>query len=268
MPNFIGETRVVYINTDARLNPSSTTSTEFYIELPNWTNDNDYNRIGLANITIPKTWYLMDDAHNTFTITELVDRTITIPVGNYSFRSLGNSIQTLLNTGGIGWVYTVSANTLIGKFVITVTGNGATQPIITISTLRLRNILGFDNTANTFVTNSLTSSKVVNLQLANNCLVICSMSGATNNVLANIISGGEDFSLITYLNPNLAMLSKPLINGDSNIVYFRIVDFRNNLFEPLDLNGATIILTLVFWKYNDTNEKILALDILDRQVLP
>jgi hypothetical protein len=51
----------------------------------------------------------MPSGYNTFTLTEIVSRTITIPVGNYTKNNLLTVLQTQLNTGApVGWTYTVS----------------------------------------------------------------------------------------------------------------------------------------------------------------
>ncbi|KYQ88908.1 hypothetical protein DLAC_11815 [Tieghemostelium lacteum] len=57
-----------------------------------------FDRVAVLQATIPKSFYTVRRNLNTFTLTEGLDEVvITIPIGNYSRKSLQDTLQTILN---------------------------------------------------------------------------------------------------------------------------------------------------------------------------
>ena len=76
----------------------SGTTNNFTINIPMPT-DNHYNRILVNSAVIPKSFYLIRDGYNTFTLKEGTNLwSITIPIGNYTLTEFTTSIQAY-------WIY-------------------------------------------------------------------------------------------------------------------------------------------------------------------
>src|SRR6185312_1618848 len=159
-----------YVNSANRDATGINKDCHFNYTFNNEIDSGDWKEVVLLEATIPKSYYLVQNAYNTFTLREpgAADATITIPPGNYSRSSFLTMLPPILNTGSPhGWVYTMSypdasssANT--GKFTYSVSGNGGNQPsFIMNSNSQIREQLGFPaNSTNTFVGNSLVSANV------------------------------------------------------------------------------------------------------------
>jgi len=149
--------RVYCINTINRLSGTSENFT-YQLQIPA---SSDYNRVVVLNMSIPTSFYLIQDGINTFNMREDgIDRLITIPPGNYSADVFASTLIELFNTGApAGWTYNIALPNSFtspdtAKFTYTVTGN-ATQPSI-VCTDQVNEQLGFHiNSVNTFVDNSL-----------------------------------------------------------------------------------------------------------------
>src|SRR5688500_1878530 len=118
--------RIYYINT---LNRKQGTTENFTYELQIPLTEG-YNRVSVLNVSIPNTFYLIQEGLNIFIIREGgIDRTITIPPGNYSSKTFLLIVAPLLNAGAPpGWSYTMTipnhnATAQTGKITYSVTGN-------------------------------------------------------------------------------------------------------------------------------------------------
>lgn len=222
----------------------------------------DYDRVALIDASIPKSYYLIQNGSNTFTLSENGSNvTVVLPIGNYSRTSFKNILITKLNTSSPnGWVYNIT-NLLItltqddGKFTYTVSGNADLQPSF-IFTTNLYEQMGFDkNSTNVFSSSSLTSTNVVNFQLETTLFLrsdICQNRG--NNILQNITStGNSDFSYITYQNFNLDMYSKTFTSNSSNSYRFTLTDEDGHV---INLNGLNIVMTVMIFKSDQINNLI------------
>ena len=188
--------------------------------------------------------------------------TITFTKGNYTRNSLAINLKNLLNAASPnGYVYAVSFNNIIsnydqGKYLITVTGNGITQPQF-IFGLGMAEQLGFNvNTTYTFSSSSLTSPNVCNLSTETTLFInsdICQNTEG-NNVLQEIYSNGEPtFAYINFLNPNPHEYSKNLSAKGSNVFYFMLTDEFGTV---IDTNGININFTLMVYKRNNIDDLI------------
>lgn len=250
-------TRIIDINSDDRTHG---TSSNFTVRLPNL--DSRYDRVSLVAASIPKTYYNVQAGLNTFILSENLQQvTLTVTPGNYSFSSFATVIQTLLITNSFNSVtYTVNPNLILGKLQIT--SNAASGITTTISfplTSDLYKNFGcVYNTSYSF--NSTTPYLSVNVCIFTiNVVMINStvVKGVSSvNTAANLLSmigvnSSLPFSSISYENYS------PLYNSrECNIsvdVGFIITDIDG---VELDLNGIPCNLTLMFFKFDNTNEII------------
>ena len=225
---------------------------------------NKFNAVCLLCASIPKSYYNLPSGYNTFTLTEkAVSTTITIPVGSYNKINLASVLSTLLTAGsttlGNNWTYVVSnpsptvADTF--KFTFTVSGNGAFQPTITMSSTSPFRQLGLEqSTAYPFVANILVSVNAINLAYVLRMFIksnICNDS--TDGVLDEILSVGSfaPQSVLFYQQFNIDVNTRVFNSNNPNSWNFNIVDSYG---QEIDFNGIPWAFTLVFYQRNDTHE--------------
>jgi hypothetical protein len=225
---------------------------------------NKFNAVCLLCASIPKSYYNVPSGYNTFTLTEkAVSTTITIPVGSYNKINLASVLSTLLTAGsttlGNNWTYVVSnpsptvADTF--KITFTVSGNGAFQPTITMTSISPFRQLGFEqSTAYPFVANVLVSVNAINLAYVLRMFIksnICNDS--TDGVLDEILSVGSfaPQSVLFYQQFNIDVNTRVFNSNNPNSWNFNIVD---SFGQEIDFNGIPWAFTLVFYQRNDTHE--------------
>src|SRR4051794_24594276 len=100
--------RTFYINSRNRL---TGTDADFTAQVDIPTTDK-FDRVCVLDISIPKSYYLVQNGQNTFTLTEAKgSATITIDPGNYSRRNFATLLTAKLNTasaGLSGWTYAIT----------------------------------------------------------------------------------------------------------------------------------------------------------------
>ena len=251
MGSTITHRKIFYINSKNRI---AGTNSRFTFSLPFYPSDN-FDRVAVLQCTIPKSFYLIKNGLNTFTLTEgAFITTITIPVGNYTRRSLQDTLQTLLNNASSGITYTVSwpssTEPLTGKFTFTCSNFGGIQPIFTFDSI-VAEPLGFDiNSTNQFSNFSLTSANVINLQAENVIYLhsdIC--TNGNDDILQEIfVTGDPSFANVTFQNFDVEAYSKVLVSKSKNCYYFYLTDEDGN---EIDLNGVGMNVTLILYTYNN-----------------
>ncbi len=249
--------RIYTVNTIDRL---SGTSENFAYQLP-IPHDSGFDRVVVLNVSIPVSFYLIQEGINTFHIREGgVDRLITLPPGNYSAKVFILTLVPLLNTGApAGWIYSMSlpnqnleAGT--GKFTYTVTGN-ATQPII-ICTNQVNEQLGFAmNSLNNFVGGKLISSTVLNFGSESTLFLHSDIAtNGDSDILQEIYTANSiPFSFITYQCTAPDLYSKELNTNQSDKFHFTLTNEKNQI---LNLHGVDMQITLALYKSDRTNELI------------
>lgn len=226
-----------------------------------------YDSVVMTSALLPKSYYLITDNNNSFILNENgVDHVITIENGCYILSAFRTEITRVLNVARPpnAWTYVMSfpsiasqANT--GKWTWTVTGNGGIQPSFRF-TNKLFLQMGFhENTTNTFVNDTLTSTHVIKLQVEDT-LYVCSdiveasSSSTLNNVLQDIhASASPDFSTINYQCLAPEMYSKKLASGNKTICRFSVT---NSDGEVINFNGLPVTFTLLIYKKNDYYAKM------------
>lgn len=252
--------QVVSFNSKDR---ASGTNSDF-ISTPVGLGLNRFDSVALLQASIPKSYYNMPSGYNTFNLTEKgVPTTITIPIGSYNKINLASVLSTLLKAGsttlGNNWTYVVSnpsptvADTF--KFTFTVSGNGAFQPTITMSSTSPFRQLGFEElTAYPFVANVLVSVNAINLAYVLRMFIKSNISDtATDGILDEILSVGSfaPQSVLFYQQYNIDLNTKVFNKTNINSWNFSIVDSYGQL---IDFNGISWAFTLVFYQRNTTHE--------------
>lgn len=212
-----------------------------------------FDRAYIYQLAIPKSYYVIQEGYNTFTVTEVVDRTITIPAANYGRKSFQTKVKTLLNTGApVGWTYDITYPDInegdTGKYTFIVSGNGGTQPVFNFTNSFVFENLGFNkNSINPFVANSLESVNVIKLQAEDSLQIhsnIC-QNGNSNILLTVYGSGNPNFSTITYQCTDVEGSAQPMTSESNNIYNFYLTNEDD---EPMDLNGQNWNFTLRLFK--------------------
>ena len=97
--------RYYYITSDNQLSATNNVFTTA-LDIP----EGRFNRITLVNLNIPVSFYVIQNGHNTFYLTEnSTSVLITIPQGNYNINSFITGLTSLLNLNSPnGLTYTLS----------------------------------------------------------------------------------------------------------------------------------------------------------------
>lgn len=248
-------TRIIDINSDNR---TSGSNSNFTVQLPNL--DQRYDRVSLVSASIPKTYYNVSAPYNTFILTEGVQtRIITVPVGNYSFNSFASVVQSLLIANSFNSIaYVCIPNLSLGKLQIS-----SNNIIITTLTFPASSNLYKNFGVNYISSNSFNSATpfislnvcifTINVIMINSSIVksVSSVNTASNLLSMLGVNSSLPFSSITYEN------TSPIDNSRecqiSSNASFVITDRDGT---ELDLNGIPCNLTLMIFKYDNTNEVI------------
>jgi hypothetical protein len=209
----------------------------------------DVNRVVVLQASIPKTYYLIED-DNYFTLTENSNSVnISLPEGNYSVTQLKQTLSQLLTSNSpLGYTYTVDLSTTLGKFIFTVTNN-TYQPIINVSNT-LYELLGFNAySTNTFISNSLTSTNVVNANRESTLFIhsdIC-QNASGDDILQEIYTVENVSNIyISWSNSCPQFYSKNFVNGKKIFRFYLCNENRT----PIDLNGINMNLTILIYKFS------------------
>lgn len=256
--------QIVYINSHNREDLSSSHS-NFQYKI-NLKVNNQYDRVVVTSCSIPKSWYLIREPYNTFTLTENgIDYLITVPIGNYTKTNFKLQVQTLLNDSNALGTYVISyiLNPNLGKFLYSVTGQTG-QPSFTFNNHAIYEQMGFNKSStNTFIGDTITSTNVINLQ-AEQSIFIKSNMVPNDNILQEIFQNQGDFSMINWNNSHPEFNSKVLVHKDDNVFNIQLCDEDGDI---LEVNGLNINIVLCFYKRNDTSEihkKSIKLDMLEK----
>lgn len=224
----------------------SGTNSDFMMTL-NIPPDKDVNRAVILDAVIKRSWYLIEDGNNTFTLSENgTDVIITIPEGNYNFTSFRITIVNLLNTNSPnGWTYSVSIpNPSIEASTAKYTFNCSGGDPVFIFGDYLYEQMGFlGNSQYTFSSGKLTSVSPVYFN--KDVLHIHSdmIADHQSNRMLTVSANGSDFSSIKYQCTDIEAYSKP-ITKRSNSFQFMIMDEQH---KPLKLS-LNVSFTLMLYK--------------------
>lgn len=230
------------------------TSNDFIINLNQQiTVPNNYDSITLLNASIPSSWYQITTTNQQFTLTEAKgDNLIYIPIGNYSFQSLGTTLGRLMN--GHQNVYTITSNTVDQKYYFTSTGAAS----LTFTNASPLSLMGFS--VGTYVFSNLggtyyqASSGVVNFFTIQSILINTDLSNK-NSYLGTVTPDVPSNSILNYNNQAPLWSSVPMGKRDVITARFWIVDAITG--KSIDLNGLDFNFTFRIFKKNNYFQKAL-----------
>jgi hypothetical protein len=238
---------IAYVNSYNKL--VATDSTSNFTVMINLPKNNNFNKVVVLQMSIPKSYYLIQNGYNTFNIYEPQNSSyhvITLKVGNYSrslfMAELIRAIQYSAVPACTG-LYGVSFSSSTGKWTFSVTG--LTQQPSIITTTNLFEQLGFSkNTTNTFSSYSIVSTTCVKLQVEDTLFILSDCSNALSGVIQDVYCNSSDFSNIIFNQYNEDLYAKTFIRNNNNVFRFSLTDEN---FRPIDLNGLNMNMTLCFY---------------------
>lgn len=204
---------IFYINSNDR---ESGTHGNFTIRL-NYPPGVDFDRAVILDASIKRSWYLIEEGKNTFTLIENnIEVPIAIPEGNYSFTSFRYVLENLLNTySPHHWSYNIAIpNTATGpstaKYTYTCTGG---NPAFKFDNYIYEQMGFLKSSVNYFVDGELIS---VNPVYFNRDVIHihCDMIGDDkSNILQTLSAKGSDFSSINYQCTDIDANSKKVVKN-------------------------------------------------------
>lgn len=215
---------------------------DFYYNFNYKARENGDNVLNIDSISIPRSYYSVNDFNNTFQIdtTPLLGITtggisnITLSNGDYDPTTLITAITTDTTINSLGVSMTYSTQTKKFSFLGT-TG-------IDWITNDKQKYLGF-NSANTWspTAGTLVSNDVVDLSGTNSISILTDIdvetynnSNKNSNMLLSIYPSVDSNGFISYTSDNFRSIK--LKNDNLNLQRFQLMD--ENL-DPLDLNGLS-----------------------------
>lgn len=243
-----------YYYIDSRKRTSGTDSSfNYIISLPD---DHKFTHVCILNALIPKSYYLIQAGYNTFQLREdTTTVTITVPPGNYLKGVFQAVIGGLLSTASPnGWVYTITYptgnNPDTGKFTYIVTGN-TSQPALIFGPDLFEPFGFFQNSINTFIGDSITSTAVIKLVSEDRLIIHSSLVNNPNedNILISINAATNvPFSSVSYVTFAPDYRSHRLMSNTVKTASFQLTNESNQI---LDLNGLNMNFTLAFYCQDD-----------------
>lgn len=247
----VKENVLININSNTRLNPGTSTSSNFTYTL----NDNvdRCENIIIKNVEIPFTFYVINSTNNVLTFNSAA-LSITITPGNYTTSSLAVELKTRMDTA-FADITTVAAFSHI-TYLLTLTRGTAfnVDAAVDQPTSTAAYMLGFR--VSTATATSVTGDSIYNISgpnyicLRSNYLVqaanrkVMYSDNTYENVLMIIpllVSIGDIISIPEpYVIP--VRLSYKFIINKNDIIDFSITDEYGNI---LDLHGAPVAIQIV-----------------------
>ena len=257
--NLITHSQLFYINSKDRIHG---TESNFVVKLSNIDRNANFNHVAVLQAIIPKSYYLISEGNNTFTLKEGTDEVhLSIAIGNYSKISFKNYIQTLLNSNSPNqFLYKIQDDNFFakpdtGKFTFIVSNNGGVQPSFIMTSEVHRQFGFYDGSTNTFENDTLTSSHFIDFSLHNILYIhsnIC-QNTTSDNILQEIYTTGiPTASYVKYDCYQLEAYSKPF-NSKSDTYQFYLTD-ENDV--PIDINGINIEITVLIYEKNNLDAHI------------
>ena len=234
--------RIYYINSKDRVAGTSSNFT-YDIDIPDGSN---FDSVCVLQMTIPKSYYLVRTHQNLVTLSlDGVSYPILVPLGNYNATTFTTALLALLNAASSN-VFSMALSTTTGKFTYSYVGSAAVVQFI-FTEPNLAHLMGFDLiSTNTFVSNILVSSDVVDFVSTSSLFLHSDMVEDQSSILQELyVDNAVAFSNLVYQCKNPDMYSKTLKNTGSGVFNFSLTD-ENDL-EVL-LNGHDILVTLLLYK--------------------
>ena len=238
----IVRSQIYYINSADCISGTSS-NFNYAIDIPDGSN---FDSCLVLSMSIPRSYYLIRVTANTLILTENgVNVNITITPGNYDSDQFATTLSSALTSASPNnWIYSMSLNLQTAMYTYTVSGNSS-QPSISVSS-HLADQTGFViNSTNTFISNSLTSTDVINFVSTNGIFLHSDMVDDTTSILQEVYSDNtQPYSYIVHKSYH-DMYTKRLRTNQSGIFNFSITDSEN---VEINLRGNDIAVTLMLYK--------------------
>ena len=229
---------ISHINSKNRENFNNTTSSSFEIVL---NKPNNANRVCLTQISIPKSFYLINTNKN---ILYLDSNPVSIDIGNYSVNDMVASLSSHM---------TCSINYKTGK--LSFASSSHTTLELKQDGTDLSQALGLDMGTHTF---PFSSQRVVNFQpisiiYLNSNLVNSQTTTFTNQILSKLFVGSNStFSNFSYVNPiplqtAVRIEQEPNPNKNIGVVKASFSIYDQDL-ELINLNNQDFEFDLYFFE--------------------
>jgi len=246
-----------YINSKYRT--SGTTDNFNYVidTLPDY-----INACSVSNITIPKTYYLINESNATFKLV-ITDTITNIPTsyflaldyGNYDETQIYSSLQDLMNNAQSNIIFTVEALTLnydTGKMRIFYTENNYDVNLFIYADSDINEIFGLDKGDNLFVAKSLTSKYIMNLNNENNLYLNSNIvrNEINNYNWANVLCAvyAHDMQYLWFFSQTFDIYTNmKKCDPSNNNLSFSLVNEQG---RRINLNNIDFSFTLHFFKDN------------------
>lgn len=208
----------------------------------------NHNRISLVSCSIPKSYYLIMDGHNTFLL-DTVQYTLT--PGNYSVKTFTTAINALISPASIAF------SEITAKFTLTST----TRSVLSFPPdSQVAGVWGFaPGSVNSIVATKLTSTQVCNFQSVSTIYITSSLVADKVQRFSEIlftlpVSGSSDWSFISFDNPCVIETAKfcSLASAGDNTsllnlpVHFSLLDEDG---YHIDTNGIDWTMTIRTWTH-------------------
>jgi len=252
----------VYISVVDSSQRVSGTSSNFTINLNLPSFVQDYDRVALNQISIPRSWYDVETGVNTFQFKEGAGgtlKTITVTPGMYNCLTLASAVATLLTTNSQnGYTYTVTypnSAVTVNDNLFTFTSSNTTTVFYLIFTTAMYQQLGFaSNTTYTSTSGVLKSVNSISISYINRLFLVSNACNTSyNSYLQEILIAGQypSTAFVFWENLNYDVNSKEFTNPQNNCWDFAIYDRYGNI---INLHGLELVLSLIFYKKNKTDE--------------
>lgn len=235
------EKKIININSkDATIKINNSFLSELSFSFPNIVSQNEeieYLEGGLESAVFPVSFYVVNYSNNIFSYTIFhlavyTNYSITIPVGNYDYKSLFTAMHTAFTANGHNFVLTLNEINGIMTMEYKPTSGRVFYRINHSQSTSFR-VLGFDVDTDYFPTaDILTAPFPLNLLGIKKLKIFCpqfsnnnldSTKYATTSLLTTIINDQPPFGQINYYN-NTGEYSGRLKVFEMNIIDIRITD--------------------------------------------
>lgn len=250
---------IAVVDSSLRLSGTSSNFT-INLNLPSFVQD--FDRVALNQISIPRSWYDVETNYNTFQFKEGITgtlKTITVPEGMYNCLTLGTSLGALLTTNSQnGYTYTISypnSSLTVNDNLFTFTCSNTVTIFYLFFATSMFQQLGFaENTTYTSTTGVLKSVNSISISYINRLFLTSNACNTSyNSYLQEILVAGQypSTAFIFWENLNYDTNSKEYTNPNNNAWDFTINDRYGNV---INLHGLELVFSLIFYKKNKTDE--------------
>jgi len=218
---------------------------------------NSYDSVCLVQASIPRSFYNVPSAYNSFIISENgVSKTVSVPAGTYNRINFATVLQASINAVA-SYVYTVSypnVSTSADTYKYSFTVNNA-NPVRFIFTSALFRQMGFEeNSNNLFVAQALTSTNCINLAYITRCFIKSDVClGTSDSILEEVLNYGSFpmLSIAYYQQINFDINTRVYNPTSTNSWRFTLVD---SFGQEIDLNGISWNFSLIFFQRNNVDD--------------